>query len=90
MHICRRFISRITNRLVFGSLWFALLHSSGNKSLLFFDEALHGLQCVWPSRQTFKCAVYKNGELVKNHKSYFGRDLYFLIKAHIRVTELFF
>ena len=60
------FLGSLTG-LVFGSLWFALLHSSGNKSLLFFDEvASNGLQCSRPSRQTFKCAVYKNGELVKN------------------------
>ena len=53
--------------LVLGGLWFALLHSSGNKSLLFFDEVdSSSVQCSRPSRQTFKCAVYKNGELIKN------------------------
>lgn len=52
--------------LVFGGLWYSLFHATGNDSLLFFDEvASNGVVCSRPARQTFKCAVYRNGELVQ-------------------------
>ena len=73
-------ISKISNRcttavgtvlgslvgLVLGSLWYSLFHATGNDSLLFFDEVnSNNVVCSRPSRQTFKCAVYKNGELIR-------------------------
>ena len=49
-----------------GSLWYTLFHSTGYNSLLYFDEVISNkVYCSRPKKQTFKCAVYKNGELIK-------------------------
>jgi hypothetical protein len=49
-----------------GSVWYSIFHISGNDSLLFFDEMISNkVVCKKPSKQKFKCSVYKNGELVK-------------------------
>lgn len=49
-----------------GSAWFILLHSTGNDSLLYFSEvSSNKVYCAKPNKQTFKCSVYKNGELIK-------------------------
>ena len=73
-------ISRVTNRctttigiflgalvgLVLGGLWYTLFHSTGHDSLLFFNEvSSNNVVCSRPAKQTFKCSVYKNGELIK-------------------------
>lgn len=50
-----------------GYLWYAMLKSSGNESLLYYNETLsNSTVCKVPKKQTFKCAVYKNGEIVEN------------------------
>jgi len=50
-----------------GYLWFALFKSTGNESMLYFNETLsNNTVCSLPKKQTFKCSVYKNGELVGN------------------------
>ena len=50
-----------------GSIWYTIFHATGNDSLLFFDEMISNkVMCKKPSKQKFKCSVYKNGELVKN------------------------
>jgi len=52
--------------LLSGSLWYVLFHSTGLNSLLYFDEVVSNkTYCSRPKKQTFKCAVYKNGELIK-------------------------
>lgn len=52
--------------LLSGSLWYALFRSSGLNSLLYFDEVVSNkTYCSRPNKQTFKCAVYKNGVPVK-------------------------
>lgn len=52
--------------VLFGSLWYTLFHSTGYNSLLYFDEVVSNkVYCSRPKKQTFKCAVYKNGELIK-------------------------
>lgn len=49
-----------------GSLWYTIFHSTGYNSLLYFDEVISNkVYCSRPKKQTFKCAVYKNGELIK-------------------------
>lgn len=73
-------ISRVTNRcttaigvflgalvgLVLGGLWYTLFHATGHDSLLFFNEvSSNNVVCSRPAKQTFKCSVYKNGELIK-------------------------
>jgi hypothetical protein len=50
-----------------GSGWYALLHASGQDSLLYFDEVnSNNVVCSRPSKQKFKCSVYKNGQLIKD------------------------
>lgn len=51
---------------LFGSLWYTLFHSTGYNSLLYFDQVVSNkVYCSRPKKQSFKCAVYKNGELIK-------------------------
>jgi hypothetical protein len=52
--------------LLLGSGWYALLKGSGNPQLLYFEEVSNGNACSRPSKQKFKCSVYKNGKLIKN------------------------
>ena len=54
--------------LILGAIWYTILHSTGYDSLLYFNEiASNNVQCSKPSKQTFKCSVYKNGELVSSN-----------------------
>lgn len=51
-----------------GTIWYTIILQSGYKTLLYFD-ALNSnkVYCKRPSKQTFKCSVYKNGELIANN-----------------------
>lgn len=49
-----------------GSLWYGIIKSTGNSKLLYFEETTNGETCSRPDKQTFKCAVYKNGKVIKN------------------------
>ena len=50
-----------------GAGWYSLFHQSGYDSLLYFDELQSNrLKCSRPAKQTFKCSVMKNGELVSS------------------------
>ena len=54
--------------LVLGAIWYALFHVGGYDSLLYFDELQsNNVMCSRPSKQSFKCSVYKNGELVSSN-----------------------
>jgi len=54
--------------LVLGAIWFTIFQTAGYDSLLYFNElASNNVQCSKPSKQTFKCSVYKNGELVSSN-----------------------
>jgi hypothetical protein len=54
--------------LVLGAIWYTLFHVSGYDSLLYFDELQsNNVVCSRPSKQSFKCSVYKNGELVSSN-----------------------
>lgn len=73
-------ISKVTNKcttwlgsllgilfgILLGGLWYGVIKASGNSQLLYFDEVSNKEVCSKPSKQTFKCAVYKNGQLIKN------------------------
>ena len=74
-------VSKVQNKctsiggILFGGLigyflgvgWFSIFHTTGNDSLLYFSEVIsNNVLCSRPAKQTFKCAVYKNGELLKN------------------------
>lgn len=51
-----------------GLVWYTIFHSAGKDSLLYFDElASNNVICSRPSKQTFKCSVYKNGELISSN-----------------------
>ena len=54
--------------LILGAIWFTVFKTAGYDSLLYFNElASNNVQCSKPSKQTFKCSVYKNGELVSSN-----------------------
>lgn len=58
------FISIIIGILL-GSIWFAIIWGAGKKDLLFYNELLsNNVLCDRPAKQTFKCTVYKNGEIL--------------------------
>lgn len=50
---------------VLGIIWFILFYSTGHNDLLFFNiEASNNVICSRPSKQTFKCRIFRNGELI--------------------------
>lgn len=52
---------------VLGIIWFVLLYSTGHKDLLFFNlEPSNNVVCSRPGKQTFKCNVYKGGQLISS------------------------
>ena len=54
--------------LVLGGVWYSLFHQAGLDSLLYFDELTSNrVLCSRPSKQTFKCSVYKNGEIISSN-----------------------
>lgn len=51
---------------VMGIGWFIIFYATDNKDLLFFsNEPSNNVVCSRPKEQTFKCSVYKNGEIIK-------------------------
>lgn len=53
-----------------GTIWYIFFHGAGFDSLLYFDELRSdNVVCSKPTKQTFKCSVYKNGELVSSNIS---------------------
>ena len=53
---------------ILGAVWFSIFHYSGYSSLLYFDELMSNkVVCARPSKQTFKCSVYKNGNLISSN-----------------------
>lgn len=54
--------------LVLGATWYTVFHQSGYDSLLYFDELQSNkVMCSRPSKQTFKCSVYKGGSLISSN-----------------------
>jgi ABC-type Na+ efflux pump permease subunit len=72
---CTTYAGSILGALVgflLGSIWYVLFFSLGYSSLLYFDELRSdNVQCSMPTKQTFKCSVYKNGELVSSNIAWF-------------------
>ena len=53
--------------MFFAVIWYNLFKGAGYDSLLYFDEMQsNNVRCAQPSKQTFKCAVYRNGELISS------------------------
>jgi hypothetical protein len=54
--------------LLLGTIWYTIFHQSGYDSLLYFDElSSNKVACSRPSKQTFKCSVYKGGQLISSN-----------------------
>ena len=54
--------------LILGTLWYSILAITDNQKLLYFNEFVsNNVICERPSKQTFRCSVYKNGELIKSN-----------------------
>ena len=50
-----------------GALWYTIFHMVGADNLLYFEETQsNGTRCERPDKQTFKCSVYKNGQLISS------------------------
>jgi len=68
---CTTYAGSILGALVgflFGAIWYVLFHATGYDGLLYFDELRSdNVVCSRPSKQTFKCSVYKNGELISSN-----------------------
>ena len=57
----------MTIGLVIGTAWFFLWWGSGHKELLFYNELIsNNVICSRPAKQTFKCQVYKGGEIISS------------------------
>jgi hypothetical protein len=53
--------------LIFGITWFLMIKASGQTGLLYYDDLVSNkIACSRPTKQNFKCQVYKNGELIQN------------------------
>jgi hypothetical protein len=54
--------------IIGGSLWYSMFHSMNLDELLYFNElSSNKVMCKRPTKQTFKCSVYKNGKLVSTN-----------------------
>ena len=50
---------------VLGLLWFIAFYSTGHEDLLFFNaEPSNNVICSRPKKQTFRCKIFKNGEVI--------------------------
>ena len=53
---------------LFGLVWYNIISNAGGTKLLYFDTGgSNNVVCSKPKSQTFKCSVYKNGELVSEN-----------------------
>lgn len=54
--------------LIFGALWYFVILFGFSKEYLYFNEiGSNNVVCKRPSKQTFKCSVYKNGKLISSN-----------------------
>lgn len=52
---------------ILGIGWYSLFKAAGYESLVYFNEMnSNKVMCTRPSKQTFKCSVYKHGELISS------------------------
>lgn len=53
-----------------GYIYYSLLKATGNEKMLYLNELQsNNVVCSKPSEQQFKCAVYKNGQLISTNSS---------------------
>lgn len=54
--------------IILGIMWYGMFHLLGYDDLLYFDEMdTNRVLCKKPSKQSFKCSVYKNGQLISSN-----------------------
>ena len=59
------FVNVIVGFALSATLVCVMINSPGLSNLLFFNDYSSNKEiCTMPKKQTFKCAVYKNGELI--------------------------
>jgi hypothetical protein len=57
----------ILSGLTLSGLIVSAMYAGGSGNFLFFNEISSNMnKCSMPNKQTFKCSVYKNGELLGN------------------------
>ena len=65
---CTKFRSVASGTILGGLLgiaWFVAFYSTNHKDLLYFNaESSNNVVCSRPSKQTFKCRIFKNGEII--------------------------
>lgn len=50
---------------LFGIIWYSIIKSAGGVKLLYYNFVnSNNMYCSKPKEQTFKCSVYKNGQLI--------------------------
>jgi len=55
----------VLSGILLGMCWYGIFHAAGYDTLLYYPEMQsNNVICKKPSKQTFKCSVYKNGEIV--------------------------
>ena len=55
---------------VIGIVYYSILKSTGNERFLYLNELKsNNVVCSKPSEQQFKCAVYKNGQLISTNSA---------------------
>ena len=55
---------------ILGYIYYSLLKSTGNEKMLYLNELQsNNVVCSKPSEQQFKCAVYKNGQLISTNST---------------------
>lgn len=53
--------------IFFGITYFLIIRSTGQTGLLYYDDLVSNkIACTRPTKQNFKCKVYKNGQLIQN------------------------
>ena len=58
----------VASGLISGLLIITAMNAGGSSKFLFFNEMQSSkVVCTRPKKQQFKCAVYKNGELISNN-----------------------
>jgi hypothetical protein len=53
--------------IFFGITYFLIIRATGQTGLLYYDDLVSNkIACSRPTKQNFKCQVYKNGQLLNN------------------------
>jgi hypothetical protein len=67
IHNFRKVYLNVAIGTICGLISTMIMYSTNNQKYMFFNEVSSNKDvCSMPSEQTFKCSVYKNGELVGN------------------------